>query len=288
MLKSMLAALAVLLLASPALARPAGHPMLPRPPVHGRPIVIGQSYTVRSHVLNQTRTINVWLPATYGQKGKTFPVLYLLDGGVQYEDFQHIAGLAHLGGIVGQFREMIVIGIAGIDRKHDFTSPSSDPAEVRDFPTTGGSAAFRRFLGSELEPWVQRHFKGDGERVLMGESLAGLFVTETFLRDPTLFDDYIAISPSLWWDKQTLSKDAAGLLATHPAGKRKLYLSIASEGSTMQAGVDRIVTALKTKAPEGLAWRYEPMPGETHATIYHPAALAAFRALMAQPPEAKK
>jgi len=53
-------------------------------------------------------------------------------------------------------------------------------------------------------------------------------------------------------------------------------------------GVDPLVEQLKANAPAGLHWSYTPMPAETHATIYHPAALAALRALYAPTPESPK
>ena len=274
----MLRALALaltLLTAAPALAQSA--------PAEGRPIVTGQSLTLESKVLKDTRRINVHLPASYAKAAdRTYPVLYLLDGGEQ-EDFPHIVGLAQLGELSWTFREMIVVGIEGVDRKHDLTHPTRVAKERSDFPTSGGSAAYRRFLGEELKPWIAARYRTSGETALIGESLAGLFVVETFLKQPALFDAYIAASPSLWWDDQGLACGAAADLARWPAGERRLYLTIGDEGTTMQAGVDKVVAALKTAPPKGLTWTYDPMPQEHHSTIYHPAALKAFRAVWPGP-----
>ena len=274
MLRSLILAL-TLLSATPALAQTA--------PAEGRPIIIGQSLTLDSKVLKDTRRINVHLPASYaGSPAKTYPVLYLLDGGEQ-EDFPHIAGLAQLGELSWTYREMIVVGIEGVDRRRDLTHPTTVAKERSDFPTSGGSAAYRQFLGQELKPWIAARYRTSGETALIGESLAGLFVVETFLKQPALFDAYIAASPSLWWDDQSLARGAAADLARWPAGERRLYLTIGDEGSTMQSGVDRVVAALKTTPPEGLTWTYDPMPTEQHSTIYHPAALKAFRTVWPGP-----
>lgn len=275
MLKSVLMA-AVLLAAGPALAQTA--PVDP-----GRPIIIGRSLTLDSRILGERRRINVHLPASYDtEPARTYPVLYLLDGGEQ-EDFPHIAGLAQLGELSWTYREMIVVGIEGTDRKRDMTHPTTVASERKDLPTSGGSAAFRRFLGEELKPWVAARYRTSGETALIGESLAGLFVVETFLKQPALFDAYIAASPSLWWNDQSLARGAAADLAPWPAGDRKLYLTIADEGSTMQEGVDRVVAALKAAPPKGLTWRYDPMPKLHHSTIYHPAALDAFKTVWPGP-----
>ncbi|MBZ4421512.1 alpha/beta hydrolase [Myxococcus sp. RHSTA-1-4] len=244
----------------------------------GRPVVIARSYTLESRVLKETRRINVYLPPGYSEGQARLPVLYLLDGGV-HEDFPHIVGIAQLASLNHAMGEMIVVGIEGTDRKRDFTHPSSDPVDLKELPTSGGSAAFREFLARELKPWVEARYRTTGASALIGESLAGLFVVETFLRQPELFERYIAVSPSLWWDNQSLAKESAARLRAHPEGPRSLFLSIGNEGGTMQEGVDALVGALKAHAPAGLRWHYEPMPGELHSTIYHPAAFRAVRLL---------
>lgn len=254
----------------------------PAPAEEGRPVVLARSYTLESQVLKETRRINVYLPPGYSEGQARLPVLYLLDGG-EKEDFFHITGLANLASLNHAMRELIVVGIEGTDRKRDFTAPSKDPEDRKLVPTHGGSAAFREFLARELKPWVEARYRTTGETAIIGESLAGLFIVETFLRQPELFQRYIAVSPSLWWDGQSLSHEAAARLQAHPAGPRTLFLSIANEGTTMQEGLDRLVAALRAHAPQGLQWHYEPLHGEQHSTIFHPAAWKAFRTVFPAP-----
>jgi uncharacterized protein len=267
---------------APTRAAAATAPPATPPPEGGRPVTIGTSYTLPSAVLKETRRINVYLPEGYADATKTFPVLYLLDGG-EKEDFHHITGLVALETQNGFTREAIVVGIADTDRKHDFTSPSSDPRDRAEVPTHGGAAAFRKFLGTELRPWVTAHLRTNGESVVIGESLAALFIVETFLREPALFDGYIAISPSLWWDKGSLANEADARIRAMPAGKRALYLSIGDEGGGMRSGVDQLVASLNAHPPDGLTWKFEPRPTESHGTVYQPAAQAALRVLFAAP-----
>lgn len=246
-----------------------------------RPVVIATSYGLRSTKLKEFRRVNVYLPDGYEEGSQRYPVLFLLDGGAK-EDFHHITGLVQIGAAYGTTRPMIVVGIENVDRKRDFTFPSNDPRDRKDVPTQGGAEAFRAFLEAELQPWVQRRYRTSGRTTIMGESLAGLFVVETFLKSPGLFDDYIAISPSLWWDRGSLNAHAVGFLNANSYTDRRLFLSVANEGEAM--GVDALAATLRAAAPSGLDWRFEPMPEETHATIYHPAAMKALRALYAQPP----
>lgn len=231
-------------------------------------------FTLESRVLGGPRTINIALPKGYAGSARRFPVLYLLDGGVVEEDFPKITDILDQEVAAGRAQPMIVVGIQGVDRKHDLTHPATDAEDRKLLPTSGGSAAYRRFLVDELQPWIKARYRTNGQRGLIGESLAGLFVVETFLREPRAFDAYLAASPSLWWDNQSLAGQAARLIGAGDFKGRRLYLSIGDEGSTMQEGVDKVVGALKTAPPKGLIWRYDPQPSEHHATIYDPSAKA--------------
>jgi len=246
----------------------------------GRPIVIGKSYTIQSKVLRDTRRLNVYLPPDYRDASRKFPVLVLLDGG-EAEDFHHISGLAQVTAFNGAVEELIVVGIEGVDRKHDLTSPSSDPEDIRLDPTSGGAAAYRKFLVEEVKPWIAGHYRVSGRYGLIGESLAGLFAVETCLRAPQSFDDYIAASPSLWWDKENLSREAAADFAKGDFRGRQLWLSVGNEGSTMQEAIERVVAASNFTNPNGFTMHYDPRPEERHDTIYEPTAIAALRTLYA-------
>jgi predicted alpha/beta superfamily hydrolase len=251
----------------------------------GAPIVIGNSYILHSRILGDERRIAVYLPPHYSDPNRTFPVVYLLDGGAA-EDFHHITGLASISSAYGLTKEVIVVGIEGKDRRHDLTSPSTDPDDLRVASTSGGAASYRHFLVEELKPWIEQRYRIDGHTALMGESLAGLFVVETALTSPGSFDDYIAISPSLWWNRGALSRSAAANLTAGDFAGRRLWLAAGDEMTNypeMRDGIDRLVVALGNAGPNGLAWSFTPMPAETHATIYHPAAMAAFRQLYALP-----
>ncbi len=261
-MRHMLIALFCVLIPSVALAQPAA-----------TPIVIGQSYQLPSAIMGGTRTINIWLPPGYTEDSRDYPVLYLLDGGTQ-QDFHHISGLAQLGTIVGTTRDMIVVGIESVDRRNELAFPIATDAELKaQYPTAGQSERFRRFIAAELKPWVEKTWRTSGEDALIGESLAGLFVVETMLHAPDLFEDWIAISPSLWWDNEALVKAAPALL---PKARGRLWLTVANEQGM---GVSPFAALVKDKAPAALKWSYAPRPQESHATIYHGAALAALREL---------
>ncbi|HEX8722945.1 MAG TPA: alpha/beta hydrolase-fold protein [Pyrinomonadaceae bacterium] len=252
----------------------------PRPAEGAAPLVVGETFTINSKILGETRRINVYLPPDYKEPaGTRLPVLYMPDGGIA-EDFLHVAGLVQVSVGNGTMRPFLLVGVENTQRRRDMTGPTENENDKKIAPRVGGSGAFRRFIRDELMPEVERRYRTTKERAIVGESLAGLFVVETFLLEPDLFDTYIAFDPSLWWNDQKLMADAAGRLRARPKTEKTLYLASSSDaGEVMQGFAD----ILSREAPPGLRWHYEKMPDEKHSTIYHPAALKAFRAVFKPP-----
>ncbi|WP_446655022.1 alpha/beta hydrolase [Blastomonas sp.] len=248
------------------------------------PISIGETHKIASRSLAQERVVNVYLPADYATSGKSYPVLYLIDGGLD-QDFLHVVGTSALGALWARSQPVIVIGIATEDRRRELTGQTRDEALLRQYPTAGHSAEFRAFIRDEVMPMVASRYRTDGESGVIGESLAGLFIVETFLTEPDLFDHYAAISPSLWWDQGRLAKGAAERLKTPMARPHRLYLTIADEGGEMQAATDQLVAALAANPREGRAWCYAPHQQLTHATIYHSVSPEALQYLFPTPVE---
>ncbi|MBX9616187.1 MAG: alpha/beta hydrolase [Caulobacteraceae bacterium] len=264
----------------------AGAPVAAQTVPEPTPIVIGQSWALPSAVMGAPREINVWLPPGYAEGNQTYPVLYLLDGGTTWQDFHHISGLAQLGTVNGTTRDVIVVGIASGDRRNELALPTEDPELIARYPTQGHSARFRRFVAGEVQPFIEGRFRTSGETALMGESLAGLFVVETFLKEPQMFDAYVAVSPSLWWDGGRLARQSGALLREHPDAAKTVILTLGDEGEEARVLMETLNAHLREDAPLGWTSTFEPRPGETHATIYHGAALDAFRHLYAVAPPA--
>jgi predicted alpha/beta superfamily hydrolase len=251
-----------------------------------KPLVIGDTFTIESRLLGETRRINVYLPPGYSEPAAArFPVLYMPDGGMA-EDFLHIAGLIQISVINGTMRPFLLVGIENTQRRRDMTGPTENEEDKKIAPRVGGSSSFRAFIRDELMLEVKRRYRTTSETAIVGESLAGLFVIETFLLEPDLFDTYIAIDPSLWWNNEKLIKIAAEKLRARPRLAKTMYFASSNEKGIV-ATAERFREVLKTSAPPGVRWHYEPMPGEAHSTIYHPAALIAFRAVF-KPQSAEK
>jgi predicted alpha/beta superfamily hydrolase len=248
------------------------------------PLVIGETFTVESKVLGETRRINVYLPPGYAEAPELrLPVLYMPDGGIG-EDFLHVAGLVQISSLNGTMRPHLLVGIENTQRRRDLTGPTEVAEDKKVAPVVGGSAAFRRFLREELMPQVRQRYRTTEETAIVGESLAGLFVVETFFLEPDLFDSYLAFDPSLWWNAESLVKGACQKLAGRTAAQTLYFAS--SDEKDIAAASQRLAEALGKCGPKAVRWHHEKMPEEKHSTIFHPAALRAFRSVFKPAPAA--
>lgn len=223
-------------------------------------IRIGDSY--RLYGVDEMREVNVVLPAGYSaEPDREYPVLYLIDGG-RGQDLLHVAGTAHLGAMWGRSADAIVVGIETKDRQRELLPATTDPAERERWPTAGDSAVFRQFIADEVKPLIEDRYRTSGVDAVIGESAAGHFILETWLTSPALFGAYAAISPSLQWSEQALSRGAAG---ESLSGMPPLFLARANEGGAFEAGIERLAEAL----PEGEQVCINRRPDLYHGTIYH-------------------
>lgn len=242
------------------------------------PLVIGETFTIDSKIMHEVRRINVYKPPGYTDSSARVPVLYMPDGGMA-EDFLHVAGLVQVGVGNGTMRPFLLVGIENTQRRRDTTGPTDNPEDRKIAPRVGGSALFRQFIREELMPFIKARYHTTNETAIVGESLAGLFVVETFLREPDMFDTYIAFDPSLWWNSGKLVTDAQALLKGRQLKGKSLYIATSSDAGFADFA-SKLNTALESGVAAGLNWHYTTLPAETHATIYHPAALEAFRLLL--------
>lgn len=248
------------------------------------PFVLGIVEEIQSKELAEKRIVNIYLPEGYNPKDSLkYPVIYLLDGSAD-EDFIHITGLVQFSSFewVNQLPKSIVVGIANVDRKRDFTFPSKVQAKIA-LPTAGHSDKFISFIEKELQPFIESKYHGGADRMLIGQSLGGLLATEILLKKPALFNKYIIISPSLWWDNGSLLEQNSTLLTASFAQPTDIYIAVGKEGLTpteiprvMEVDANLLADKLKETKSENVQVFFEYLPMENHATIMHQAVMNAF------------
>lgn len=165
------------------------------------PIPNHDTFNMESKFVGETRVINIWTPVNYKDSKELLPVLYMADGGLQ-EDFPHIANTISELIAAKKIPPIILVGIENTQRKRDLTGPTTVKSDKKIAPVVGGSENFRNFIKDELFPEINKRYRTNNEKGIIGESLAGLFVTETFLLNPEMFDFYIAFDPSMWWNNK--------------------------------------------------------------------------------------
>jgi predicted alpha/beta superfamily hydrolase len=248
-------------------------------PKKDSPIAFGVQVELKSKVLDEMRTLNIYLPPSYEQENeKAYPVIYLLDGGID-EDYHHQTGLVQFLVMYQLMPESIVVGIANTDRKRDMTHPTSDEEERTAIPTCGGSARFLEFIKTELQPFMAQRYRTSAQKTIIGQSLGALLATEALIRNPELFDNYVIVSPSLYWSNRELILGLKDFLKNNPDLNKKVFLAMGKEHPLMHETMDLFVAALQKHAPEGMSWKYAILPDETHATVMHRATYQAYEFL---------
>jgi predicted alpha/beta superfamily hydrolase len=177
-------------------------PLAAQGPSAGVPaITLGAARRIHSAVLGEDRPYFIYLPA--GARRAPVPLIVLLDGDAH---FHHTTGIVRFLADQGRMPPAIVVAVPNTtDRTRDLTPPVVDSAALSAvFPSAGGADRMLRFLGEELIPEVEREYGASPFRVLIGHSFGGLFAAHALVARPDLFQGYIAISPSLWWDGQRL------------------------------------------------------------------------------------
>lgn len=257
--------------------------------ISSKPFVLGVIDSVQSKILGETRTLNIYLPEGYQANDTSkYPVVYLLDGSAD-EDFIHVVGLYQFNNFswINRVPKSIVVGIANVDRRRDFTYPSTVIADKNRNKTSGHSEAFINFIQQELQPYIQARYKGRGNsNTIIGQSLGGLLATEILLKRPSLFQQYIIISPSIWWDNGSLLTQASPILQANFTQPTSVYIGVGKEGlaptttpHVMEVDANLLVEKLKASKSPQLTVYFDYLPQEDHATITHQAVFNALRLL---------
>lgn len=252
-----------------------------------KPFVLGVIDEIQSKELAEKRTLNIYLPEGYNPNDSTkYPVIYLLDGSAD-EDFIHIAGLVQFYNFewINQLPKSILVGIANVDRQRDFTFPSTFKTTIP-LPTAGHSDKFISFIEKELQPFIESKYRGNTDKTIIGQSLGGLLATEVLLKKPALFNRYIIISPSLWWDNGSLLELNSPVLSESFTQPTSVYLAVGKEGLTpteiprvMEVDANLLADKLKESKSKQVNVFFDYLPLENHATIMHLAVMNAFQFL---------
>ena len=190
--------------------------------------------SIHSNVLHESRTFRVYIPKEIvekKQKQAQYPVLYVLDGD---DNYLAISGMMHyLTEVNGNriFPKMIVVFINNTNRTRDLTpyrvnASAMLPKAMAE--VTGGAETFTQVLEKEIIPYINAKYPTSPYRALIGHSFGGIFALSVLQKHPDLFDDYIVIDPSLWYDDGRFSKSVLQTIQAGKLGNKSLFIGLAN------------------------------------------------------------
>jgi predicted alpha/beta superfamily hydrolase len=232
-------------------------------------IILGEKVVIKSVILDEDRTILIRFPKDYSVSKNKYPVLYILDGEFFFQ--QAVSAVNFLSECSYIYNnplpQMIVVAIVNVDRNRDYT-PTYAPNQLGNlyYPTSGKASIFTKFLSAELIPYVDAKYRTQPYRILAGWSFGGLFTIHTYFENPEMFSAYLAISPSLWWDKDKFVTKTDSIPSGKQLPKRKLTVTIgALEGGSMGRSVrDGFIRVMNEILGTDDPFSYIEIPDEGH------------------------
>lgn len=231
-------------------------------------IDIGKRVSFVSDILDKSQGLLIYTPPSYDyNKSQSFPVLYVVDGDY---NFHYLTGLIELwSNISTSIPEMVVVGISGGDTAayRKMMKPPLRPELSQDeaaYDDSGRADVMLQVLKKEVMPFINKHYRTNDFDVLGGHSIGGLFVTYAAVHEPALFDRFIAVSPSLWWQDQIMKPHVENELENSPDKARQLYMTLANEQGM---GVHGFVEMVQAKRRDDFKFQFKHFPDETHGSV---------------------
>lgn len=213
---------------------------------------------LQSKITQEQVSLQIKLPDTYHHSSDfKYPLLLVLDGSVQFE---HIAANVQFLSVYSIVPEMIVVGVGVNNRLKFFTSTNPDPEKIE----AGRAKDYQEFLEHEVIATLKKRYRIAPYTMISGHSMSGLFTSYIALQPDTAFNAAISISPSLWWDNNSLVTQYDTLVQKPRKKPMRWFLSMANEPNEMADAFASMRTKLQQQTPTQLIWHTESFPNETH------------------------
>jgi predicted alpha/beta superfamily hydrolase len=231
-----------------------------------------------SRAVGQRYKLYVSLPQRYADTSRRFSVVFLLDADYSFALAHNI--VEHLSDR-HDLDELLLVGIAyagplryRLNRTRDYTpthvpTGGYGPAYQR---VSGGGPNFRRFLKEELIPFIEQRYRVRHDRTLVGHSYGGLFASWVAFTDPELFQRYIIVSPSLWYDDHLMFDVEAQYAAGHTRLPTRIFFTVGAREVNAQrdmvADLRRFVAQIDAHGYHDLGLRWRVLPEDTHDSVF--------------------
>jgi predicted alpha/beta superfamily hydrolase len=230
----------------------------------------GSKFSIYSKILNEKRICIISLPASYKNESsldKKYPVLILLDGGAYFKLASGIVHFMSSNRNQNNFMpETIIIAIENVDRERDFTVTKIKTKRPN---TMGGGRNFLDFIEKELIPYIDKNYRTEPFRTLAGHSLGGLLTLNSYIDKNSIFNAYLSIDPSIWWDEVTMKNKVDSISPV--SLNKKLYIATANQGEANyernKKRHDSLYALLKKKSGAHLNAENEYFEKENHWSV---------------------
>ena len=184
---------------------------------------------IHSKILNENRICLLSLPDSYNEATNTkkkYPILILLDGTTLFKTTSGIVNFMSSDRNRNYFMpETIIVAIENVDRERDFTVTKLKTKRPN---RMGGGRNFLNFIEKELIPFIDKNYRTAPSRTLVGHSLGGLLTLNSYMDKNSIFNAYISIDPSIWWNEAIMKSK---INAIFPLSlNKKLYIATANQG----------------------------------------------------------
>lgn len=219
------------------------------------PIAVGETLSVKSARLGEEREIHVFLPRTYSGSVKKYPVVYALDGEGTGAVTANAAEFMNGYSAIPQMPEVIVAAIVNANRNRDMPIPEGYGK--------AGEENFLAFLADELVPLIEKKYRTQPLRILLGHSQGGLFTHYALAARPKTFPWILSIDAPLagFASAKPVMEKAKTLIAKTPNYQGRL-VSIEN-----LYGWRKDWAILKDSAPKGFHGEQVEIKDETHETM---------------------
>jgi len=255
--------------------------------VHAQ-IAAGVRDKVYSKILGEQRQLMVYVPKEAKERKNAsmrYPVLYVLDGNTH---FLSVAGmvdqLSNQGGNA-VLPKMIVVCILNTNRTRDLTPYAVKAggflsAEVA--KETGGGDQFAKCIKEEIIPYIAEHYPVTDYRALVGHSFGGIFALNVLAKHKDMFEDYIVIDPSIWYDERKFANGVLDSLAKGDYNGKSLFVAMANTNnqpdtnkvklmktdfSEHEKSIIDFCNKAKTIKNSGIAFQQAYYPNDDHNSV---------------------
>jgi uncharacterized protein len=234
-----------------------------------------EQFSIKSKfVNNENYVIQVGLPNGYARSDKSYPVLYVLDGDKSFGMTKEITDWLTF---TNEISNIIVVGISyGKGTSSWWEKRARDYTQYKDtvyyyYPNAGGADNFLNFLKNELFPVVNKNYRTiQDSNAIMGLSFGALLGTYILFTQPDMFNSYIIISPSLFWNNNSILFTEADYFRKHKELNKTVYLAYGSSDNNdwVINPTTELLKMVDSHKYEGFKFTQQVFKGETHISVF--------------------